>query len=148
MTRKEGQFCKKYHKALVLAIKDQVEKVKSKIASDWVNDWKEGLGNRVEDPEEFRRSYEDFLSNELSFSDLSHVSLGDNKMEITVEGCAICPGNDLLRQAGEQTFCPIIPTGLFAISRVYGRKASLEGVEKPGPVGYCNITYIVGEKKT
>ena len=147
MPRKKGQLCMKYHKALVLAIKDQVEKVKSRIASEWVNEWKEELGGKVVDEVEFRERFQGFLSDELSFADRSDVTLEKDKLKVAVEGCALCPGNDLLRQAGEQTLCPIIPTGLFAISRVLGRKVSLDGVEKSGQVGTCNITYSLGEKK-
>jgi len=147
MPRKKGQLCMKYHKALVLAIKDQVEKVKSKIASEWVSEWKKELGGKVVDEVAFSDRFQEFLSVELSFADLSDVILEEDKLEIAVEGCALCPGNDLLRQAGEQTLCPIIPTGLFAISRVLGRKVSLDGVEKSSQVGTCNITYTLGEKK-
>jgi hypothetical protein len=146
MSREMGAFSKRYHKAVVEAFGGDVEKAKSKIASSWIKDWQEELGETLEDPEEFRSRFQDYLDNELCFADVSDVTLGEDSLEINVENCALCPGNDLLRKQGGEALCPLVPTGLFAISRVHDRKASLDGVEKPGQVGYCKIKYKVEDK--
>jgi hypothetical protein len=144
---KEEQFIKKYHKAVVLANKDQLEKVKPKIASQWIRDWLKDLGGPIADEEEFRAKFEDFLSDELGFARTSTVSISGDELTIDVGGCSICPGNDLLRQEGEPSLCPILATGLVAISRVLGKNATLVGVDKEGkPVGFCQIKYKLATK--
>lgn len=145
MARKESQLCRKYHSALVRAIGDRVEQVKSKVASDWTNQWKESIDTPIRDPLEFEKAYREFLEEELSFADHVDVSAAPGRLDVEVDGCIICEGNEMLRQTGEQTFCPIIPTGMFALLRVHGRRATLEGVEKPGPVGSCRIHYRVDD---
>lgn len=141
-----GEFCKRYHKAFVQAVGADVEKAKSRIASTWINDWKDELGGPVEDGGEFEERFQSFLDDELCFADRSEVSLDDNKLAIDIEGCAICPGNDMLKQEGREALCPLVPTGLFAVSRVHNRKATLDEVEKPGPVGRCRIKYDLQDK--
>lgn len=148
MPREIGQFSKRYHKAFVQAVGSDVEKAKSRIASNWVNDWKKELGRPLSDSDDFSEGFQSFLSNELCFADRSEVSLEGDRLEIDIENCAICPGNDLLRQEGRDVLCPLVPTGLFAVSRVHDRKASLDEVEKPGPVGYCKIKYNLEDKSS
>ncbi|HEY5527419.1 MAG TPA: hypothetical protein VIK02_07550, partial [Candidatus Anoxymicrobiaceae bacterium] len=145
--KNEEEFLAKYHQAVVLANKDQIEKMKPKIASQWVNEWMAQVGDSITDPEEFRSKFESFLTDDLGFADDSKVSINGDDLVIDVGGCAICAGNDMLRKAGEPTLCPITPTGLMAISRVMGKKATLEGVDKVGkPVGWCQIKYRLAEK--
>ncbi|MBN2168379.1 MAG: hypothetical protein JW738_03980 [Actinobacteria bacterium] len=142
-----GKFVKKYHKALVMANKNDIEKMKPKIASQWVKEWMEQLDGKITDEQEFTARFEEFLSDELGFADISKVSIDDGHLLIDVQGCAICPGNELLREAGEDTMCPILSTGLMSINRVLGKKATLEGVDKEGKeVGYCTIKYDLAEK--
>ncbi len=143
----ENNFCEMYHKAIVLAVTDQVEKVKSRIASTWVKDWMKNIEGPVENADDFCQRFEGFLENDLGFAQSSKVSIGEDVMTIKVEGCRICPGNELLREAGEATLCPIIPTGLFALSRVHNTNAALLGVEKDTRVGYCTIKYSTKGKK-
>jgi hypothetical protein len=144
---KEDQFIKKYHKAMVIATRDQLEKVKPRIASEWIKEWMSYLGGQITDGEEFRAKFEEFLTDELGFADTTRVSIRGDELTIDVGGCAICPGNELLRQAGEPTLCPILSTGLKAISRVLGKRATLLGADKEGkPVGYCTIKYKLADK--
>ena len=42
----QDQFIKKYHQAVVMANKNQLEKVKPKIASEWIKEWMGELGGR------------------------------------------------------------------------------------------------------
>lgn len=141
------EFLKKYHRAVVIANKNDLEKMKPRIASEWIKEWMEKLDGKITDEAEFVAKFEEFLSDELGFADNVGVTIEDDKLLINVEGCGICPGNELLRGAGEPSMCPILATGLSAISRVLGRKASLEGVDKEGkPVGYCTIKYSLAGK--
>ncbi|MBN1288457.1 MAG: hypothetical protein JXA49_02330 [Actinobacteria bacterium] len=145
---KDGeQFVKKYHRALVKANRDSLEKMKPRIASQWINEWKEQLDGKITDGGEFTVKFEEFLTDELGFADRTRVSIDDGQLLIDVSGCAICPGNDLLSNEGEPSMCPILSTGIMAISRVLGKKATLEGVDKEGKeVGYCTIKYDLAEK--
>ena len=141
------QFMKKYHVAMARANKDRLDNLKPKIASEWVNEWMEEVGGGITDEEEFRAKFEEFLAEGLGFADDIKVSLEGDELVIDVGGCIICPGNDILKKAGQDALCPITPTGLTAISRVMGKKATLLGVNKEGkPVGFCQIRYKLAEK--
>jgi hypothetical protein len=142
------EFMKKYHVAVARANMSQLDKIKPKIASEWINEWMTVVGSSITDEEEFRAKFEDFLTNGLGFADDSKVSISDDELIIDIGGCIICPGNDILKKAGEEALCPIAPTGMMAISRVLGKKATLIGVDKEGkPVGYCQIKYKLEAKK-
>lgn len=144
---KPEQFMKKYHVAVARANQDQLAKLKPKILSEWVNEWMQEVGSNISDPEEFRAKFEDFLTEELGFADESTVTLEGDELTIDVSGCLICPGNDILKKAGEQALCPITSTGMMAISRVMDKKATLQGVDKEGkPVGFCQIKYKLEDK--
>jgi hypothetical protein len=145
---KPEEFFKKYHVAMARANKGQLDKVKPKVASEWINEWMEEVGGGIDDDEEFRARFEEFLIDGLGFADETKVTLEGDELTIDVGGCIICPGNDILKKAGEEALCPITPTGLMAISRVRGKKATLLGVDKEGkPVGFCQIKYKLEEKK-
>lgn len=144
---KPEEFFKKYHIAVARANKSQLDKLKPRIASEWVNEWMEQVGGSIADPEEFSVKFQEFLTEGLGFAVDSKVSVKGDELTIDVGGCIICPGNDVLKKAGEEALCPITPTGLMAISRVMGKKATLLGVDKEGkPVGYCQIKYKLEEK--
>jgi len=141
------EFVKKYHVAIARANMSQLDKLKPKIASEWINEWMTEVGGSITNEEEFRSKLEEFLTDRLGFADDSRVAIDGDELTIDVGGCVICPGNDILKKAGEEALCPITPTGMMAISRVLGKKATLEGVDKEGkPVGYCQIKYKLAEK--
>jgi hypothetical protein len=141
------EFFKKYHVAVARANMSQLDKVKPKIASEWINEWMTEVGDSITDEEEFRAKFEEFLTDGLGFADESKVKVTGDELTVDIGGCIICPGNDILKKAGEEALCPITPTGMMAISRVLGKKATLEGVDKEGkPVGWCQIKYKLEEK--
>ncbi|MBU1672544.1 MAG: hypothetical protein KKF41_03780 [Actinobacteria bacterium] len=142
----EDEFFSRYHKAMVEALGGHAERIKPRIASAWVKEWQEKLDGSIENPDEFARAFEGFLSGELGFADTTRVRLDDDLLLIDVGGCSICFGNELLRKEGKQALCPILPTGLTAINRVLGKKATLLGVDKDGTVGDCTIRYRLSEK--
>ncbi|WP_287155803.1 hypothetical protein [Candidatus Solincola tengchongensis] len=140
MPEVDREFLKKYHRAVVKSLSGELEKVKSRIGSQWAEDFRKKTGARLEG-EEFRRALEEYLHDDLRFSEDVKVQAGGDELKVEVRGCHICHGNEELRREGAPTLCPIIPTGLFCISRVAGRKASLREVRKNGVVGECDIHY-------
>jgi hypothetical protein len=140
--KKPEEFFKKYHVAIARANQKDLDKIKPKIASEWINEWMEETGGQITDPDEFKAKFEQFLTEGLGFADESKVTITDDGLVIDIGGCMICPGTDILKKAGEEALCPIAPTGLMAISRVLGKKATLDVVDKEGkPVGWCQIRY-------
>ena len=140
--KKPEEFFKKYNVAVARANQKDLDKIKPKIASEWINEWMTETGGQITDPEEFKTKFEQFLTEGLGFADESKVTITDDGLVIDIGGCMICPGNDILKKAGEEALCPITPTGLMAISRVLGKKATLDVVDKEGkPVGWCQIRY-------
>ncbi len=143
MEEMDREFFKKYHKAVVKANAKDVEKLKAKIGSEWAEEFHARTGTGLRG-EEFNRAFEDYLNNELRFCDRVEVKGDGDDLSIQVVGCHICHGNELLKAEGEPALCPIVPTGLFSVSRVSGRKASLREVRKHGVVGECEICYKLG----
>jgi hypothetical protein len=140
MEQVDREFFKKYHTAVVKANSKEIEKLKSKIGSEWADEFKSLTGSKLEG-EEFNRALENYLNDELRFADTVKVNGTEDGLDIEVKGCHICHGNEVLKAQGEPALCPIVPTGLFSISRVAGRKATLEEVRKHGVVGECEICY-------
>jgi len=140
MEQVDREFFKKYHRAVVKANSKEVEKFKSRIGSEWAKEFREKAQGGLEG-EEFSRALEDYLAKDLRFCEEVKVTGDGDELSIDVKGCHICHGNDLLREEGEPALCPIVPTGLFSISRVGKRRASLDEVRKNGIVGECEIHY-------
>jgi len=144
----DRDFMPKYHRAMVLANKPRLEQMKAMVASGWVKEWQEQLAGPLTDETEFAAKLEDFLIDGLGFAEGVKVAIEGDELTIDVSGCAICPGNEQLRQRGEPTFCPILATGLQAISRVLGKKTTLLGADKTGrPIGFCAIKYKLADKR-
>jgi hypothetical protein len=140
MDEMDREFFKKYHRAVVKANARDVEKLKSRIGSVWADEFRDRTGTKLKG-EEFNRALEDYLEKELRFCDRVEVNGEGEDLSIGVSGCHICHGNETLKAEGEPALCPIVPTGLFSISRVSERKASLKEVRKNGVVGECEICY-------
>ncbi len=140
MEQMDRGFFKKYHSAVVKANSKELEKLKSKIGSEWADEFR-SLTNAKLEGADFDRAFEDYLTNELRFAGEVKVKGTDDDLNIEVKGCHICHGNEVLKSQGQPVLCPIVPTGLFSISRVAGRKATLDEVRKHGIVGECEICY-------
>jgi hypothetical protein len=143
MEEMDREFFKRYHRAVVKASARDVEKLKSRIGSEFAEEFRARTGTKLEG-EEFNRALEDYLLNELRFCDQVAVKGEGDDLSIEVKGCHICHGNELLKAEGGPALCPMVPTGLFSISRVSDRRASLREVRKNGVVGECEICYKVG----
>lgn len=140
MEEMDREFFKKYHRAVVKASSKDVERLKSKIGSEWADEFRKWAGSKLQG-EEFKQALEDYLNNELRFCDRVKVKGEGDELRIEVRGCHICHGNELLKAEGQPALCPVVPTGLFSISRVADRKATLQEVKKNGVVGECEICY-------
>ncbi len=134
-------FFVKYHTAVTKASEGHLEKLKSQVGSEFANELKEKAGGKIEDLQQFCSALQDHLEKDLGFAERAAVTCTDNQITIQVRGCDICFGNEALRRQKKPTLCPIIPTGLFSIKRVGGRKATLKGVAKSSVVGDCDINY-------
>jgi len=141
------RFIAAYHRAVALACQDHLEKTKARIASLWIDVWTGELDGPIEDEAAFMVAFGDFLE-KLGLADGVTVSMKRDKLTVAVEGCCICPGNELLREQNEPTLCPVLSTGLLAAKRVLGRKAVLLGVNWDGlPEGSCEIEYRLARRR-
>jgi hypothetical protein len=136
----DRELLKRYHCAVVRSNRESLEKLKARMGSQWAGELRGKVGIKGE-PREFCRSLEGFLRDDLRLCEKAEVAAGEEELAVSIKGCHICHANEELRREGSPTMCPVIPTGLQAISKVHGRKATLEGVDKPGPVGECTIKY-------
>lgn len=143
MAHVNREFVKKYHRAVVKSVSDNLEKVKSRIGSVWAEDFRKHVGKKLKG-EEFNQAFEDYLRDELGFSDHVKVVGNEEGLAIEVKGCHLCHGNEELRREGDPSMCPVVPTGLISLHRVRGDKARLQEVRKNGVVGECEIHYHVG----
>ncbi len=138
----EREFFKRYHRAVVKANAREVEKGKARIGSEWAEEFRARVGRELQG-EDFNQALQDYLVNDLRFCEEARVKGEGDDLSIEVKGCHICHGNELLKAEGQPALCPIVPTALFSISRVAGKKASLREVRKNGVVGECEICYAV-----
>jgi hypothetical protein len=136
----DRELFKKYHCAVVKSNLDNVEKLKARIGSEWAGDFLDKAG-KIEGDEEFCRGLEKYLEEDLCLCESVQAEETGSELAVTIKGCHICFGNEELRRQELPAMCPIIPTGLQSLSKVHGRKASLQGVEKTGVVGECTIRY-------
>ena len=81
---KPEEFIKKYHVAMARANKGQLYKVKPKVASEWINEWMEEVGGGIDDDQEFRAKFEEFLIDGLGFADETKVTLEGDELTIDV----------------------------------------------------------------
>jgi predicted hydrocarbon binding protein len=92
----------------------------------------------------FAEDLVNILKNELELTDNISYTVEKDKLTIHIEECKICPANEILRKEGLKPRCPIIHLVIAAAMEGLKEKiqsASLIEVQKPGPVGVCNLIY-------
>jgi len=136
----DRELLKRYHCALVRSNINNLEKLKARLGAEWAEGLKESCG-AIADPGEFARALGEYLEEDLRLCEEANAVSDDGSLTVSIKGCHICHANEELRRQEKPTMCPVIPTGLQSLSKVHGRKASLEGVEKTGVVGECTIKY-------
>ncbi len=92
------EFMKKYHVAVARANMGQLDKLKPKIASEWINEWMTEVGGSITDEEEFRSKLEEFLTDGLGFADNSKVAIEGDELTIDVQGASSAPATTSSRR--------------------------------------------------
>ncbi|MCL7412493.1 MAG: hypothetical protein M8353_02620 [ANME-2 cluster archaeon] len=134
-------FFKQYHCNIVKALGDDAKKVNAKVGSIMADEWLSREHVDLNDPRKFKTDFKNYLLNELEFARDVDVEIKGNDMDITVKGCVICHGNELLRQEGMATACPIVQTSKYAVVKGLKKNVTMKGVDKPGVVGECVIRF-------
>jgi hypothetical protein len=131
------EFIKQYHRALVLALGKDIKSTNAKIGSILAEQWAATQNNGGYD---FKNSYQQYLQ-QLGFADTVNVRLTDTTCEVDIKGCALCPGNELLRREKKETMCPILKTTGYALLKATGKKVKINKPQKNGIVGECTLKY-------
>jgi hypothetical protein len=133
-------FFKQYHSTVIKALGEDAKKVNAKVGSIFADNWADNAGH-FKDNNEFAKSFEDYLKNQLEFAKLVKVNCDDKNYTLEIKGCAICHGNEILRKEGMATACPIVQAAKYAAVKKIGRNVITKGVDKPGIVGECVIKF-------
>lgn len=134
-------FFKQYHSNIIKALGDDAKKVNAKVGSIIADQWLAKEHENLEDTEVFKAELEDYLLNDLEFAREVHVDTDGKNLDITVNGCAICHGNEILRQEGMATACPIVQASKYSVVKGMKKNVVMKGVDKPGVVGDCIIRF-------
>jgi hypothetical protein len=133
-------FFKQYHSTVIKALGEDAKKVNAKVGSIMADDWARNAGT-FKNNAEFAQSFKNYLTNKLEFAKHVEIECDEKNYSLDIKGCAICHGNEILRNEGLSTACPIVQAAKYAAVRKTGRNVITKGVEKPGVVGECTIRF-------
>ena len=133
-------FFKQYHSTVIKALGEDAKKVNAKVGSIIADNWADKSG-KFDSNAEFAQSFEDYLMQKLEFAKHVKVNCDDRDYTLEIKGCAICHGNEILRNEGMATACPIVQAAKYAAVRKIGRNVVTKGIDKPGVVGECVIKF-------
>ncbi|HYN44951.1 MAG TPA: hypothetical protein VER35_03040 [Candidatus Limnocylindrales bacterium] len=133
-------FFKQYHSTVIKALGEDAKKVNAKVGSILADTWADKAGD-IKNNDEFAKSFENYLKNELEFAKQVNISCDEKNYYLDIKGCAICHGNEILRKEGMATACPIVQAAKYAAVKKIGRNVITKGVDKPGTVGECTIKF-------
>jgi hypothetical protein len=133
-------FFKQYHSTVIKALGEDAKKVNARVGSIFADNWADKAGN-LKNNDEFAKSFENYLKNELEFAKHVEINCDENNYTLNIKGCAICHGNEILRKEGMATACPIVQAAKYAAVKKIGRNVITRGVDKPGTVGDCVIKF-------
>jgi hypothetical protein len=134
-----NEFVKQYHRAVVLALGKDLKTTNAKIGSILAEQWAASQKGKY-DTHKFADAYQQYLQ-QFGFADTINVRYTDTKCEVDIKGCAICPGNELLRREKKETMCPIIKATSYALLRETGKNVKTDKPQKNGVVGECTLKY-------
>ena len=132
-------FLKEYHSTVVKAAGEHAKKLNTKMSIILANNWVDHTGE-FDNNKEFGDFFESYLR-ELEFAENVNVDCDEKNYVIDIKGCAICHGNEILRQEGIGTACPIVQTAKYAMVKKMRKNVVIKGIDKPGPVGECVIRF-------
>jgi hypothetical protein len=132
-------FLKEYHSTVVKAAGENAKNLNTKMGIIMANKWVDNTA-KFDNNKEFGDFFERYLK-ELEFAENVNVHCDEQNYTISINGCAICHGNEILRQEGIGTVCPIVQTAKYAMVKKMGRNVVIKGIDKPGPVGECTIRF-------
>jgi len=95
-------FFKQYHSTVIKALGEDAKKVNAKVGSIFADNWAANSGD-FKDNNEFAKSFEDYLKNNLEFAKQVKVNCDDKNYTLEIKGCSICHGNEILRKGGMAT---------------------------------------------
>jgi hypothetical protein len=133
-------FFKQYHSTMIKALGEDAKKVNAKVGSIMADSWADKAG-KMNSNSEFAHSFEDYLQNKLEFAKNVKINCDEKIYTLDIKGCAICHGNEILRNEGVATACPIVQAAKYAAVKKLGRNVITKGVDKPGVVGECTIKF-------
>ena len=113
-------FFKQYHSTVIKALGEDAKKVNAKVGSIMADNWADRVG-KMNSNSEFAQSFEDYLQNQLEFAKNVNVNCDEKNYTLDVRGCAICHGNEILRNEGMATACPIVQAAKYAAVKKLGR---------------------------
>lgn len=131
-------FFKQYHAFIVKALGEDSKKVSIKIGQAIADSWLSNVGT-FKDNTEFAQSFENYLRYQLSFATHVRVHCSENDYILSIKGCAICHGNEILRKENAQTMCPIIQAARHAAVKGLAKNVITKGIGKSGVIGECVI---------
>jgi hypothetical protein len=132
-------FLKEYHSTVVKAAGEHAKKLNTKMGIIMANKFCANTSN-FNNEEEFAQNFENYLK-ELEFAEKVNVYCDKENYILKIKGCDVCHGNEILRQEGIGTACPIVQTAKYAMLKKMRKNVILDGVDKPGPVGECAIRF-------
>lgn len=135
-------FFASYHSAIFELLAEDAIKYNAKLGTLIASRWIQGLKHPPANTSEFKESLGAFFSGQFKFADSVSIAFGtSDAATIHVEGCAICPGNEVLKKSGKSAYCPICHMVKFAAYKTMKINMELTEIVRPGPVGECRLKY-------
>jgi len=145
MTGITKDFFATYHSAIFELLAEDAIKYNAKLGTLIASRWIKGLKHPPSNASEFKESLGAFFNGPFKFADSVEITFdASGAAAIHVEGCAICPGNEILKKSGKSGYCPICHMVKFAAYKTIKMNLELTEIERPGPVGECMLKYKTG----
>ncbi|MBI5970204.1 MAG: hypothetical protein HY884_03530 [Deltaproteobacteria bacterium] len=135
-------FFAAYHSAMFELLAEDAIEYNAKLGILIASRWIKGLKHPPSNASEFKDSLGAFFNGQFKFADSAAMTFAaDGTAAVQVEGCAICPGNEILKKSGKSGYCPICHMVKFAAYKTIKMNIELTEIVRPGPVGECRLRY-------
>jgi predicted hydrocarbon binding protein len=126
----------KYHVALVKALGEDVQKVFVKLGRELGS---QVGGGRKLSFKELEKELQNYLQNDVKLAKKVNVKIEKDILNIEVEGCKVCPANDISSIQGGKRACFLPGILMGAVKSVEEvKKATMAGSQK-FEVGHCKM---------